>query len=47
MVIASGRFAAPVTDSKELDICSSAVPSNTKACTEWGLQYGAIGQVED
>ena len=30
------RFAAPISDSKELYTHSSAVPSKTKACTKWG-----------
>ena len=38
MATASRRFASPFSDSKELDIHSSAVLSKTKACTEWGIK---------
>ena len=28
----------PVGDSLELELCSNAVPRNTKAATEWGIR---------
>ena len=38
MATARRRLAAPISDSKKLDICSSAVPSKRKACIEWGIK---------
>ena len=35
------RFAAPVSDSKELKLRSSAIPVKTNACTEWGVKLCA------
>ena len=31
------RFAQPVSDLDEKELCSSAVPGDTKAATEWGI----------
>ena len=32
------RFAQPVSDLDEKELCSSAVPGNTKVTTEWGIR---------
>ena len=32
------KFTAPISDSKKLDIDSSAVLIKTEACTEWGIK---------
>ena len=37
----ASRFAAPVSDSKELKLRSSAIPIKTNACTEWGVKLWA------
>ncbi len=37
----ASRFAAPVSDSKELKLRSSAIPVKTNACTEWGVKLWA------
>ena len=34
----SARFAAPVSDSNEAELRSSAVPQKTKSVTEWGIK---------
>ena len=33
----TGRFAAPVSDSKELELRSTAIPQKTKSQTIWGI----------
>ena len=38
MATVSERFAALISDSKELDIRSSAVSSKTKACATWEIR---------
>ena len=32
------RFAEPVSDETELELCKTAVPENTKSTTEWGIR---------
>ena len=34
----SSRFAAPVTDNNELELRATAIPTNTKHCTDWGIR---------
>ncbi len=34
----SSRFADPVTDAKEKEIRSKALPDKTKATTDWGMK---------
>ncbi len=34
----SSRFADPVTDAKEKEIRSKAIPDKTKATTDWGMK---------
>ena len=31
-------FASSVADSAEVSLCASAIPTNTKVATEWGLE---------
>ena len=33
----AARFARPVSDSAELELCATAVPTSTKAATNWGI----------
>ena len=40
-IFLASRFAAPVSDSKELKLHSSAIPVKTNACTEWGVKLWA------
>ena len=49
MAAHSGTFADPVSDSKELDIRSSAVPSKAKVCTDMSEESKCRtnGQVEE
>ena len=34
----ASRFASAVSDAEELSVRASAVPSNTKSMTEWGIR---------
>ena len=34
----TSRFAAPVTDSDELELRATAIPTNTKHSTDWGIR---------
>ena len=34
----TGKFAAPVSDSKELELRPTAIPQNTKSQSVWGIK---------
>ena len=40
----TGRFAAPVSDSKELELRSTAIPQKTKSQTIWGIGLEWMGK---
>ncbi len=37
----ASHFVAPVSDSKELQLCSSAFPTRTNVCSEWVVKLWA------